>query len=71
MARKTGTVMWFDTTKSFGFITPDEGGIDVFVHYSEIVEAGDRSLADGQRVEYSTKETPLGLQAAEVKPVEA
>jgi CspA family cold shock protein len=48
----TGTVKWFNTTKGFGFIQPDEGGSDVFVHISAVERAGMRSLNDGQKVTY-------------------
>ena len=70
MMHKTGTVKWFDATKCFGLITPDEGGKDIAVSYSGITGSDDKSLAEGQRVVFSIKETPLGLQAIEVKPVE-
>ena len=49
---ETGTVKWFNTTKGFGFITPDQGGNDVFVHISALQRAGIRSLNEGQRVSY-------------------
>ena len=65
----TGTVKWFNATKGFGFITPDEGGDDLFVHQSSIVSEGFRSLDDGQKVEYEEGEGPKGPQAIEVKPV--
>lgn len=48
----TGTVKWFNTTKGFGFIQPDDGGTDVFVHISAVERAGLRSLNDGQKVRY-------------------
>ena len=48
----TGTVKWFNATKGFGFIQPDNGGTDVFVHISAVERAGLRSLADGQKVTY-------------------
>jgi CspA family cold shock protein len=48
----TGTVKWFNTTKGFGFIQPEEGGPDAFVHISAVEKAGLRSLNEGQRVEY-------------------
>lgn len=47
-----GTVKWFDPTKGFGFISPDSGGVDVFVHISAVERAGLRTLADGQKVSY-------------------
>jgi CspA family cold shock protein len=48
----TGTVKWFNATKGFGFIQPDNGGADVFVHISAVERAGMRSLADGQKISY-------------------
>ena len=64
----TGTVKWFNATKGFGFITPDEGGDDLFVHQSSIMSEGFRSLDEGQKVEYEKGEGPKGPQATEVKP---
>ncbi len=62
----TGTVKWFNAEKGFGFITQDEGGPDVFVHYSAIQGSGYRSLEEGQRVEYETSQGPKGPQADRV-----
>lgn len=64
-----GTVKWFNATKGFGFITPDEGGEDLFVHQSEIQMAGYRELAEGQRVEFEVTQGKKGLQASSVRPV--
>lgn len=64
-----GTVKWFDATKGFGFITPQDGGKDVFVHHSEIVGSGYKSLEEGQKVSYEVKKTPKGLAASKVVPV--
>ncbi|RWK47820.1 MAG: cold-shock protein [Mesorhizobium sp.] len=52
----TGTVKWFNATKGFGFIQPDAGGADVFVHISAVERAGLRSLADGQKVSYEVEQ---------------
>jgi CspA family cold shock protein len=63
-----GTVKWFSAEKGYGFITPDEGGKDVFVHYSAIQAEGYRSLNEGQKVEYEVVQGQKGPQAANVKP---
>jgi CspA family cold shock protein len=62
----TGTVKWFNDAKGYGFITPDEGGKDLFVHHSAIVSEGFRSLTEGARVEFETREGQKGLEAANV-----
>lgn len=54
----TGTVKWFNPTKGYGFITPDEGGSDVFVHISAVEKAGMRSLHEGQRVTFELQNDP-------------
>jgi CspA family cold shock protein len=64
--RVTGTVKWFSRAKGYGFIEPDGGDKDVFVHYSAIVGEGYRNLSEGQRVEFTIEDTPKGPQAAEV-----
>ncbi|TML89098.1 MAG: cold-shock protein [Actinobacteria bacterium] len=64
-----GTVKWFNATKGFGFITPDGGGEDLFVHQSEIQMQGYRELAEGQRVEVNVKQGPKGQQASGVRAV--
>jgi CspA family cold shock protein len=63
-----GTVKWFNDAKGFGFIA-QEGGKDVFVHFSAIEASGFRSLAEGDQVEFEIVEGPKGLQAANVKKV--
>lgn len=61
-----GVVKWFSAEKGFGFITPDGGGKDLFVHFSEIQSSGYRSLDEGQRVTYEAGESPKGPQATNV-----
>ncbi len=61
----TGTVKWFNPTKGFGFITPDEGGSDAFVHISAVERAGLPSLQEGQRVNYELQAGQNGKQSAE------
>jgi CspA family cold shock protein len=62
----SGTVKWFNESKGFGFIARDEGGSDVFVHFSAIQGSGFRTLEEGQKVTFDTQESPKGLQAANV-----
>jgi len=64
----TGTVKWFNAEKGFGFIATDEGGPDVFVHYSAIASSGYRSLEENQRVSFDVTQGPKGPQAANVQP---
>ncbi|GGK62719.1 cold-shock protein [Sphaerisporangium melleum] len=64
-----GTVKWFNAEKGFGFIAPDDGSADVFVHYSAIDAAGYRSLEENQRVDYQTTQGPKGPQAEQVRPL--
>ncbi len=63
-----GTVKWFNAEKGFGFITPDDGGPDVFVHYSEIQATGYRSLDENQKVSYTVTQGTKGPQATAVAP---
>ncbi|MBL0886110.1 cold-shock protein [Myceligenerans indicum] len=63
-----GTVKWFNAEKGFGFIAPEEGGSDVFAHYSAIQTNGYRSLEENQRVEFDVKQGPKGLQAENIRP---
>ena len=63
-----GTVKWFNDAKGFGFITQDDGGADVFVHFSSVTADGFKSLAEGQKVSYEVEQGPKGLQAANVVP---
>jgi CspA family cold shock protein len=65
----TGTVKWFSDDKGYGFITPDEGTKDLFVHHSAIVSEGYRSLAEGAKVSYETENGPKGPSAANVTPL--
>ena len=62
----TGTVKWFNESKGFGFITPADGGKDVFVHFSEIQSEGFKVLAEGQSVTFNVENGPKGLQATRV-----
>jgi CspA family cold shock protein len=64
-----GTVKFFSDDKGFGFITPDEGGKDLFVHHSAIVAEGFRSLSENQRVSYDEEADQKGPRAVNVQPI--
>ena len=65
----TGTVKWFSDDKGFGFITPDEGSRDLFVHYSGVIADGYRSLPEGARVEYEEEQGDKGPKAVNVTKI--
>ena len=67
--RKTGVVKWFNDAKGYGFVTPDGGGKDVFVHHTSVQMEGFRSLAEGQKVEFEVTDGPKGPQASNVRTV--
>jgi CspA family cold shock protein len=69
MEMAQGTVKWFNGEKGFGFIAPDDGSTDVFVHYSEIAGSGFKSLDENQRVEYDVGQGQKGPQATNVHPL--
>jgi CspA family cold shock protein len=66
----TGTVKWFNDAKGYGFIAPDEGSKDLFVHFSNIAGEGFKSLSEGSRVEYEAREGTKGPEATNVIPIE-
>jgi cold shock protein len=65
----TGTVKWFNDAKGFGFITPSDGGKDVFVHHTAIQGKGFKSLTEGQQVKFEVQQGPKGPSAANVQPL--
>jgi CspA family cold shock protein len=65
----TGTVKWFNDSKGFGFITPDNGGEDLFAHFSAIQASGFKTLAEGQKVQFDETTGPKGKQAGNIRPL--
>lgn len=66
--RQTGTVKWFNDAKGFGFITPDEGGEDLFAHFSSVQTQGFKTLKEGQKVSFDVVQGPKGKQASNIHP---
>ncbi|ABE54215.1 cold-shock DNA-binding protein family [Shewanella denitrificans OS217] len=67
--KTTGLVKWFNEDKGFGFITPDNGGADVFVHFRSITSEGFKTLAEGQKVSFEVEQGQKGPQAANVSAI--
>lgn len=66
----TGTVKWFSPEKGFGFISPDDGGADVFAHHTAIAGTGYRNLVENQHVEFEVTQGPKGLQAENIRALD-
>ena len=66
---KTGKIKWFNDAKGFGFVTPDDGSKDVFVHFSSIQGEGFKSLTEGDKIEFEVQESDKGPKAANVRKV--
>ena len=64
-----GKVKWFNEVKGFGFVTPDDGSRDLFVHYSEIKMGGFKSLKEGQKISFEATQGPKGIQASNVQAI--
>jgi CspA family cold shock protein len=64
----TGKVKWFNDAKGFGFITPDDGGADLFAHFSQIESSGFKSLQEGQVVKFNVTDGQKGKQASNIQP---
>ena len=69
MATETGTVKWFNESKGFGFIAPDNGGKDLFAHFKEIQGTGFKTLAENQRVEFEGTQGQKGPQASRIRAI--
>jgi CspA family cold shock protein len=69
MATQTGTVKWFNESKGFGFIAPDDGGKDLFAHFKEIQSEGFKTLSENQRVEFEVTQGQKGPQASRIRPL--
>ena len=65
----TGTVKWFNDEKGYGFITPSDGGKDLFAHHTAIQMSGFKTLKEGQKVEYEAQQGPKGPQATNIRPI--
>jgi CspA family cold shock protein len=66
----TGTVKWFNDAKGFGFITPADGGKDLFAHFSSIQGSGHRTLSENQKVQFEVAQGPKGPHAINIRPLE-
>ncbi|OON61179.1 cold-shock protein [Massilia sp. KIM] len=69
MTTQTGTVKWFNDSKGFGFITPDQGGGDLFAHFKDIESEGFKSLAENQRVSFQRASGPKGDKASNIRSI--
>jgi CspA family cold shock protein len=69
MSTQTGTVKWFNDSKGFGFITPDNGGADLFAHFQDIQSTGFKSLAENQRVSFDRGTGPKGEKATNIRAI--